>query len=274
MIALANSGMRNIGDDSGAGFFGLDTHATNAPPGFGQPRDAQPGGEWWADHPKAQLHDVLARMNDTAGGSRQVSLDDPEALSRWAHDVQPNVDPSEYAAAHAAAQTMVDDCAHGNAPAIGGAGGHGALHVAQSQLGVREEGGANTGAKVDQYLGAAQVAPGNPWCASFVTWSLEQSGHEMPGGGWAAVSSWVHAAQAGQHGLSIVSPDQAQPGDIVAYDWGGGGDFGADGHIGFVDSTVNGDGSFTTVEGNSGDAVSHMSRHMGEANIVFIRAGG
>ena len=32
-----------------------------------------------------------------------------------------------------------------------------------------------------------KVGPGNPWCASFVTWSLEQSGHKMNGSGWAAV---------------------------------------------------------------------------------------
>src|SRR6185312_8656326 len=63
--------------------------------------------------------------------------------------------------------------------------------------------------QVAEYLAAAKVAPGNPWCASFVTWSLEQAGHKMPGGGWAAVATWVQNAEQGSNGLKIVSADQA-----------------------------------------------------------------
>jgi hypothetical protein len=106
-----------------------------------------------------------------------------------------------------------------------------------------------------------------------VTWSLQQAGHDMSGSGWAAVSTWVHAAQAGQNGLQIISAEQARPGDIVAYDWGHGSDFGADGHIGLLESGVQ-DGRFIALEGNAGDAVARMGRSMDEANIVFIRAGG
>ena len=69
-----------------------------------------------------------------------------------------------------------------------GAGGRplgaAALGIAESQKGVHEIGSTNTGPQVDHYLAAAGVAPGNPWCASFVTWSLEHAGHKMPGGGW------------------------------------------------------------------------------------------
>jgi cell wall-associated NlpC family hydrolase len=138
---------------------------------------------------------------------------------------------------------------------------------------VHEIGSTNTGPQVDKYLEAAGVSPGNPWCASFVTWSLEQAGHKMPGSGWAAVSTWVRNAEQGSNGLKIVSADQARPGDIVAYDWGGQSDFGADGHIGFLDSTVQG-GKFTALEGNNADAVNVVPRQLGGANIVFIRAEG
>ena len=55
------------------------------------------------------------------------------------------------------------------------------------------------------------MAPGNPWCASFVTWSLEQAGHKMPGGGWAGVATWVQNAKQGTNGLHFVSADQAAP---------------------------------------------------------------
>ncbi|WP_051324069.1 NHLP-related RiPP peptide [Candidatus Solirubrobacter pratensis] len=164
------------------------------------------------------------------------------------------------------------------APAPAGGGGSSlgaaALSVAQSQRGVRETGGANTGPQVDQFLAAAKVAPGNPWCASFVTWSLEQAGHKMPGGGWAAVSTWVRNAEQGNGGLKVVSAEEARPGDIVAYDWGGQDDFGADGHIGFLDSNVK-DGQFTALEGNNNDAVNVVPRHLGGGpKIVFIRVDG
>ena len=134
-------------------------------------------------------------------------------------------------------------------------------------------GSSNTGDKVNEFLAAAGVGPGNPWCASFVTWSLEHSGHKMPGGGWAAVSTWVHNAEAKQNDLQIVSADQARPGDIVAYDWGGDGDFGSDGHIGFLASNVQ-NGNFTAIEGNNHDAVSQVPRTTGVGKVVFIRVGG
>src|SRR3954467_12771602 len=142
--------------------------------------------------------------------------------------------------------------------------------MAESQRGDPEIGGAKVGPQVNQYLAAAGVSPGNPWCASFVTWSLEHAGHKMPGSGWAAVSPWVQNAQQHQNGLQIVPPDQARPGDIVAYDWGGGTDFSADGHIGFLPSTVH-NGQFNALEGNNADAVNLVPRHLGGGpHIVFI----
>ena len=150
--------------------------------------------------------------------------------------------------------------------------GAAALKTAETQLGVKEE-GTNTGAKVDEYLKAAGVPPGNPWCASFVTWALAQNGHKMEGGGWAAVQTWVRNAEAGKNDLQIISAEDARPGDIVTYDWGGQEDFGADGHIGFLKSEVK-DGKFTALEGNNQDAVMNVPRQTSGANVKFIRIGG
>jgi hypothetical protein len=147
-----------------------------------------------------------------------------------------------------------------------------ALEIAHTQIGVHEE-GVNSGAKVNEYLAAAGVPPGNAWCASFVTWSLEQSGHKMDGGGWAGVATWVQNAREGKNNLSFVDPADARPGDLVVYDWGGQEDFGADGHIGFLASNVEGD-QFTALEGNNGDQVQEVPRHLGGgANVKFIRVG-
>ena len=160
---------------------------------------------------------------------------------------QPPAGPPSAVAPPGSVPGMVDAAAAA-APGAGGSSvGAAALKVAQTQLGVHES-GVNTGAEVDKYLAAAKVGPGNPWCASFVTWSLEQSGHKMDGTGWAAVQTWVRNAEAKQNNLQIVSAADARPGDIVAYDWGHQDDFGSDGHIGFLASNVK-DGGFTAARG-------------------------
>jgi CHAP domain-containing protein len=268
MIGLAAGGMRNMPEYDGAvGFFGTPAGETYAPAGHGLPRGEQPDAAWWLDHPEAQLDHLVRRLQDSSGGVRTGDLSDADALSRWAHEVQPQLDPQELASIHDAAADLVARCRGGEGMAASSV-----VKVATSQLGVQER-APNAGPEVDRYLAAAGAPSGSPWCAGFVTWSLQQTGHELPGTGWAAVSNWVHAAQTGQHGLQIVSAAEARPGDIVAYDWGHGTDFAADGHIGLLESGVEG-GRFIALEGNSGDAVARMGRSMSEANIVFIRAGG
>ena len=187
--------------------------------------------------------------------------------------VQPPAGPAHALAAPGTAPAAVADAATATASGSSSLGAS-ALEVAKQELakGVHET-GTNTGAQVDEYLKAADVGPGNPWCASFVTWALEKSGHKMDGTGWAAVQTWVRNAEAGNNNLEVVSAADARPGDIVAYDWGGQEDFASDGHIGFLASKVEGD-KFTAVEGNYQDAVLSVPRQMGDANVKFIRIKG
>ena len=186
--------------------------------------------------------------------------------------VTPPVGPPEAVADPAAVPAAVVDAA---ANAAGGSSSLGAraLEIADTQIGIREQ-GTNAGKEVNEYLAAAGVPSGNPWCASFVTWALEKSGHKMQGGGWAAVATWVQNARQGTNDLKVVSAEDARPGDLVAYDWGGQEDFGADGHIGFLASEVK-DGKFTAVEGNWQDAVLKVPRQLGgTTNVKFLRIGG
>ena len=177
------------------------------------------------------------------------------------------------AIASPAAVPGVVDAAAAAAPATGSSSlGTAALKVAQTQLGVQEA-GTNTGKEVDEYLAAADVGPGNPWCASFVTWALEKAGHKMDGTGWAAVQTWVRNAEQGKNDLKVISAEEARPGDIVTYDWGHDEDFGADGHIGFLASKVEG-GKFTALEGNNQDQVMNVPRSVDQANVKFLRIGG
>ena len=291
MASLVESGMKNLnfGDADSVGFFQMRVGIWNQGAYAGYPDDPSLQVKWFLDNAETvkkariasgksiddpnQYGDWIADVERPAEqyrGRYQTKLGEAQGLlkSRAAAPPEP-VAPAPVAVAAAqpvAAQAPLPYAqpappvaavveAAAAAPAGGGSplGGE-ALKIAKTQLGVREIGGANRGQQVEQYLAAAKVAPGNPWCASFITWSLEQAGHKMPGGGWAGVQTWVRNAEQGANGLKIVSAADARPGDIVAYDWGGQNDFGSDGHIGFLDSTVK-DGKFTALEGNNADAV-------------------
>ena len=227
----------------------------------------QPAAAAALAQPKAKPGDSLS--------FRAVTAEDAAKAAKGGDELsfmQPPAGPPSAVAA-GAVPAVVADAATATA---GGSSGLGAaaLETAKAELakGVHEE-GVNTGAEVDQYLKAAGVGPGNPWCASFVTWALEQNGHKMEGGGWAAVQTWVRNAEAGNNNLEIVSAEDARPGDIVCYDWGGQEDFASDGHIGFVASDVKG-GKFTALEGNNQDRVMTVPRDTSQANVKFIRIKG
>ena len=311
MASLVESGMKNLnfGDADSVGFFQMRVGIWNQGAYAGYPEHPELQVKWFLDNAetvkKARIAagkpiddpnsygDWIADVERPAEqyrGRYQTKLAEAQGLlkSRAAAPPEP-VAPAPVAVAAAQpvaaqaplpyAQPAPPVAAVAEVAAAAPAGGGGsplgseALKIAKTQLGVREVGGANRGKQVEEYLAAAKVAPGNPWCASFITWSLEQAGHKMPGGGWAGVQTWVRNAEQGANGLKIVSAADARPGDIVAYDWGGQNDFGADGHIGFLDSTVK-DGKFTALEGNNADAVNSVPRSMGSAHIVFIRAEG
>ena len=272
MASLVESGMKNLnfGDADSVGFFQMRVGIWNQGAVRRLPRQARAAGQVVPGQRRDR-----SRTQRVAAGK---PIDDPNQLRR--------VDRRRRAPGRAVPRPLPDQArrgpgpAHAAAPAAAPAaaaaavGGRGArcprrrrrrarsaprrCAIAKTQHGVREVGGANRGPQVEEYLAAAKVAPGNPWCASFITWSLEKAGHKMPGGGWAAVQTWVRNAEQGNNGLQIVSAEDARPGDIVAYDWGGQNDFGADGHIGFLDSTVK-DGKFTALEGNNADAVNSVA---------------
>ncbi|GAA5036649.1 hypothetical protein GCM10011506_30010 [Marivirga lumbricoides] len=56
--------------------------------------------------------------------------------------------------------------------------------VYNSQIGVREQGGANRGTQVEQYLASVGFAPGYAWCAAFISWCYQQVGIEHPKNAW------------------------------------------------------------------------------------------
>ena len=103
----------------------------------------------------------------------------------------------------------------------------------------------------DSYYGESGV----PYCAMFASWCFCQAGATFPAYPSAYCPDIVNAAYA--EGRTPYNED-AQPGDLVLFDWGGDGV--AD-HVGIVESNHPEGGYMTTIEGNtsSGDAGSQSN---------------
>jgi CHAP domain len=148
-------------------------------------------------------------------------------------------------------------------PATGGTNaGRAALAAAEAEVGQAEQPpGSNDSPRIAQYRSATAGAPGpGPWCAYFASWAARQAGAPLGdyGQGFGRVDDvWAWAEKSGR---TTQSP---QPGDLVVWDE----------HIGIVES-VKPDGSITTVEGNSSDAVSKRTYGPDHGGAVgFVRIG-
>ena len=142
-----------------------------------------------------------------------------------------------------------------------------ALRLAQSQLGVRENGNSNNSAEVNKYRFGR--ADGTPWCASFVSWcyGAGQNGNNKKTFGYDASSQNIRrkAEKAGYYATTR-SGYVPKPGDLAIWKYNE-----ASGHVGIV-SKVNSDGTFEVIEGNSSNKVQKTTRTMASANLHgFVR---
>jgi hypothetical protein len=129
--------------------------------------------------------------------------------------------------------------------------------IAETQIGVREEGGNNKGATVRQYQFATNLQPSAwPWCAAFVCWCvqhwLESPANKhwlglkiMTPEGWrprtAAAFGFIPWSRE-RPATTLMLPETATPqrGDIVVFDFS---------HIGIVSGTSR--TKVLTIEGNT-----------------------
>ena len=135
----------------------------------------------------------------------------------------------------------------------------------EADLQVREEGGMNRGAKVEEYQRAGGLGPGDPWCAAFVAWCVMKSRQLDKPPTWcsgSAITTWHKGSKrAGDASTTPNAPDyksKVQPGWVWvrAKDPKGASDalrgLWVQGHCGIVvavDSV-----GFYTVEGNTNSA--------------------
>jgi hypothetical protein len=110
-----------------------------------------------------------------------------------------------------------------------------ALDNALALVGVMESGGNNMGPKVTEIIRANGGTGPEPWCGDFVAFVYRNAGSKAVTRSWAAVR-----LLAGLAGLKVVS--DPRPGDLVTFTFD---------HVGIFEKD-NGDGTITTVEGNTG----------------------
>lgn len=123
-----------------------------------------------------------------------------------------------------------------------------ALHLAATQIGVKENPAGSNHTKYGVWYGADH----EPWCAIFVSWVLTHSGRPFK---YAYVPAIVADALNTKNGLRAIPfkhvqahLNQGVP-VLACYDWEHNGT--AD-HVGFVEKVIDG-ASFRAIEGNTGD---------------------
>lgn len=114
-----------------------------------------------------------------------------------------------------------------------------------SQVGVREIGGANRGAYVEMYLESVDLDPGYAWCAAFVSWCYQNAEVEAPQSAW--VPSYALKNKRIYHrGKYELREPQKGDAFLIWYH-----KLNRPAHIGFIDQW--GDKWIVTVEGNTND---------------------
>lgn len=115
--------------------------------------------------------------------------------------------------------------------------------IYEQEIGVREQGGANRGVRVEKYLAVTGLGPGYAWCAAFVSWCFQQAEITAPRSAW--VPSFAgRSKRIFQRGKLMHRRPRA--GDVFLLWYR---QLNRAAHIGFVDRWD--DDWVTTVEGNT-----------------------
>lgn len=136
------------------------------------------------------------------------------------------------------------------------------VDVAGREVGIREEGGNNRGARVEVYQAATWLKPGDwPWCAAFCAWTVRaaliaQGVPPARADVWrcrdASAFGWLAWAQRAPGCVLLPATAAPSPGDLVVFDFNGPSAAGG-GHIGIVEYDTPGQ-AFVSIEGNTNDA--------------------
>lgn len=130
-----------------------------------------------------------------------------------------------------------------------------------AEIGVRET-GFNKGKRVEEYQKAANLKPGNAWCAAFITWTFKQVGIKAVTSGYSP--NWFQSNVVYKRDDNINRNYSPRIGDVFGLYFESKKRIA---HVGFIDKQ---DGNYyITVEGNTneagsreGDGVYRKRRHI------------
>ncbi|WP_328392064.1 C40 family peptidase [Nocardia sp. NBC_00416] len=128
-----------------------------------------------------------------------------------------------------------------------------ALDRARSQIGVSE---------FDEAFDSKPYDNDSAWCAAFTSWLWDEAGYKV---NW---TDYDYVPAVWNDALTMnldATAGQAQPGDLIVFDWKGDGN---PDHIGIVESVR--DGRIHTIEGNSSDKVQRQNYAIGAGQIFGI----
>lgn len=126
------------------------------------------------------------------------------------------------------------------------------LNVARGEIGYSRWSDPQAGTKYGRWFADVIGDPyygynGVPYCAMFVSWVFDQAGAKAVGLPGAYCPTMLNAAL--NSGVALSSKYNAQPGDIVYFDWDGG----VTDHVGIVE--INQGSYIQTIEGNTDNGI-------------------
>lgn len=145
------------------------------------------------------------------------------------------------------------------------------LSVARGEIGYSRYNDPAAGTKYGRWYaedhGSYYGATGVPYCAMFVSWVFAQAGATCAGIPEAYCPYIRNKARSA--GATLSDKRNAQPGDVILFDWGGDG---VEDHVGIVEVNV---GSYVqTIEGNVSGAVARRTRAWSDVTYVVRPSWG
>ena len=122
--------------------------------------------------------------------------------------------------------------------------GEAALKVAREYVGVKENPAGSNRVVISEWYGIT-----GPWCAMFVTYCMVKAGSKtFERARRYAYCPYILSDAKQNRGMSVVSADDAESGDVVLYSWK---QNGVADHVGLVVTPPRGGVSFVAIEGNT-----------------------
>jgi hypothetical protein len=215
----------------------------------------------------ARTFDLTKRMGTRVAAGAVLSLAGAFGFASLVPSAHADAKPANTAHVAAVSDVKADakGAKTGGQTAKAGATAQDVINLARTQVGTHEDASGNSkfnnwyigsslGEQNAHRIGAksASVYKGQSWCDMFVSWLGQHTGTKGMGADAYTVSHAQWFKKTGHFGKT------PKPGAVVFFAWNGGGIKGID-HVGIVVKD-NHDGTISTIEGNTGDAVKQKVR--------------